>query len=56
MFELCPKCNGRKTVEKACTYCGAADEGKRSKKKSTKKAVKKVEEPKAESDNSDIVI
>ena len=35
---------------------GELPEEKASKKKSTKKAVKKVEEPKAESDNSDIVI
>lgn len=37
MFELCSKCNGRKTIGKACTYCGAGDTTKKAKKKPAKK-------------------
>ena len=38
MFEACPKCNGRKTVGEACTYCGTPD---KKKKPTAKKVVKK---------------
>ena len=37
MFELCPKCDGRRTIGEACTYCGAKGAAKKAAKKPAKK-------------------
>lgn len=41
MFELCPKCNGRKTIGKACSYCGAGGTTKKATKKPAAKKPRK---------------